>query len=79
MRHRYDDHKGLRGKASSGTAEPFSYERALGPNDVLVRITHCSIARGDVQFIDNDWGDTRFPLVRGHEIVGVVDQTRPAV
>jgi len=61
-----------------GTAEPFSYQRALGPNDVLVRVTHCSIARGDVQFIDNDWGDTRYPLVPGHEIVGLVDETGPA-
>jgi D-arabinose 1-dehydrogenase-like Zn-dependent alcohol dehydrogenase len=56
-----------------GQAEPFSYDRTLGTNDVLVRITHCSIARGDVQFIDNDWGDTRFPLVPGHEIVGLIE------
>jgi D-arabinose 1-dehydrogenase-like Zn-dependent alcohol dehydrogenase len=58
-----------------GRAEPFTYQRALGPDDVLVRVTHCSIARGDVQFIDNEWGDTRFPLVPGHEIVGVVAET----
>jgi D-arabinose 1-dehydrogenase-like Zn-dependent alcohol dehydrogenase len=61
------------------TAEPFSYERALGPDDVLVRVTHCSIARGDVQFIDNAWGDTRFPLVPGHEIVGVVEEVGSTV
>lgn len=41
-------------RRQGGTAEPLSYQRALGPNDVLVRVTHCSIARGDVQFIDND-------------------------
>jgi D-arabinose 1-dehydrogenase-like Zn-dependent alcohol dehydrogenase len=66
-------------KRPGGLAEPFSYQRALGPQDVLVGVTHCSIARGDVQFIDNDWGDTRFPLVPGHEIVGVVAETGPAV
>ena len=66
-------------RRQGGTAEPFSYQRALGPNDVLVRITHCSIARGDVQFIDDAWGDTRFPLVPGHEIVGVVDEIGPTV
>jgi D-arabinose 1-dehydrogenase-like Zn-dependent alcohol dehydrogenase len=66
-------------RRQGGAAEPFSYQRALGPNDVLVRVTHCSIARGDVQFIDNDWGDTRFPLVPGHEIVGLVDETGSAV
>jgi D-arabinose 1-dehydrogenase-like Zn-dependent alcohol dehydrogenase len=52
--------------------EPFSYEREVGRGDVLVRITHCSVARGDIQVMDDDWGDTRFPLVAGHEIVGVV-------
>jgi D-arabinose 1-dehydrogenase-like Zn-dependent alcohol dehydrogenase len=53
--------------------EPFSYEREIGNNDVLVRVTHCSIAKGDIQMIDNDWGDTKFPVVPGHEIVGIVD------
>jgi D-arabinose 1-dehydrogenase-like Zn-dependent alcohol dehydrogenase len=66
-------------RRQGGAAEPFSYSRALGGNDVLVRVTHCSIARGDVQYIDNDWGDTRYPLVAGHEIVGLVDQTGPTV
>jgi alcohol/geraniol dehydrogenase (NADP+) len=66
-------------KRRGGTAEPFSYERTLGNNEVLVRVTHCSIARGDIQSIDNDWGDTRFPLVPGHEIVGLVEETSSTV
>jgi len=61
-------------KEKGGTAEPFSYERAPGAHDVVVRITHCSVARGDIQFIDDDWGDARFPLVPGHEIVGIVEE-----
>ena len=56
-----------------GTAEPFLYDRTLGSRDVLVRITHCSLARGDIQYIDNDWGDARYPLVPGHEIIGIVE------
>ena len=66
-------------KRRGGTAEPFSYERTLGNSEVLVTVTHCSIARGDIQFIDNDWGDTRFPLVPGHEIVGLVEETGSTV
>jgi D-arabinose 1-dehydrogenase-like Zn-dependent alcohol dehydrogenase len=57
-----------------GKAEPFAYETSLGPADVLVRITHRSLARGDIQFIDNAWGDTRFPLVPSHEIIGIVEE-----
>ncbi|KAA2239371.1 alcohol dehydrogenase catalytic domain-containing protein [Chitinophaga agrisoli] len=56
-----------------GKLTPFCYEKALGKNDALVRITHCSIARGDIQFMNDDWGDTKFPVVPGHEIVGIVE------
>jgi D-arabinose 1-dehydrogenase-like Zn-dependent alcohol dehydrogenase len=62
-------------KHAGGMAEPFQYERTVGSRDVLVRITHRSIARGDVQFIDNAWGDTQFPLIPSHEIVGVVEDS----
>jgi D-arabinose 1-dehydrogenase-like Zn-dependent alcohol dehydrogenase len=61
-------------KQRGGIAEPFLYERTVGGRDVLVRITHRSLARGDIQFIDDAWGDTRFPLVPGHEIVGIVEE-----
>ena len=33
-------------------AEPFSYQRALGSHDALVRVTYCAIARGDVELQD---------------------------
>jgi D-arabinose 1-dehydrogenase-like Zn-dependent alcohol dehydrogenase len=66
-------------KHRGGRAEPFSYERTLADSDVLVKITHCSMARGDVQFINDEWGDTRFPLVPGHEMIGVVERAGVAV
>jgi D-arabinose 1-dehydrogenase-like Zn-dependent alcohol dehydrogenase len=62
-------------KEEGGKAEPFYYERNVGDDEVGVKIIYCSIARGDVQIISNDWGDTKFPLVPGHEIVGIVEET----
>ena len=62
-------------KQKDGKAEPFYYERNVGDNEVRVKILYCAIARGDIQFISDDWGDTKFPLVPGHEIVGVVEET----
>ena len=62
-------------KEKGGKVEPFTYERTLGRNDILIRITHCSITSGDIQFINNDWGDTKFPLVPGHEIIGIIEET----
>jgi D-arabinose 1-dehydrogenase-like Zn-dependent alcohol dehydrogenase len=66
-------------KKKGGKAEPFSYERMLRKNDVFVSITHCSIATGDIQGINNEWGDTKFPLVPGHEIIGIIEKTGSAV
>ena len=66
-------------KTKRGAAEPYVYCREIGRHDALVRITHRSITRGDIQFIENDWGDTRFPLVPAHEIVGVVEEIGPDV
>lgn len=60
-------------KQAGGDAEPFVYDTTIGRHDVLVRITHRSLARGDIQFIDNVWGDTRYPLVPSHEIIGIVE------
>ena len=62
-------------KEKGGKPEAFSYERKLDKNDVLVSITHCGITRGDIQIIDDDWGDTKFPVVPGHEIIGIIEET----
>src|SRR4051794_38572880 len=60
-------------KEKGGKPEPFFYERKVGDSEVSVKIIYCAIARGDIQFISDDWGDTKFPLVPGHEIVGIVE------
>ena len=61
-------------KQKDGKAEPFYYERNVGHNEVSVKILYCAIARGDIQFISDDWGDTKFPIVPGHEMVGIVEE-----
>ncbi|MDQ0638904.1 D-arabinose 1-dehydrogenase-like Zn-dependent alcohol dehydrogenase [Pedobacter sp. W3I1] len=66
-------------KEQGGKAEPFFYERKISSREVLVKITHCGIATGDIQGINNDWGDTKFPLVPGHEIIGVIEKVGSAV
>jgi len=55
-------------KQPGAKAEPFFYERRIGKNDLLIKISHCGIATGDVQMINNEWGDSKFPLVPGHEV-----------
>lgn len=44
----------------------------LGEYQVEVEVTHCGVCHSDVHLVDDDWGHGRYPLVPGHEIVGVV-------
>lgn len=51
----------------------------LGPLEVEVDVTHCGICHTDVGMIDNEWGYSHFPVVAGHEAVGVVTAVGSAV
>jgi uncharacterized zinc-type alcohol dehydrogenase-like protein len=60
-------------QAANGTLEQFEYEaEPLGPDEVDVAVTHCGICHTDVGMVDNEWGISTYPVVAGHEIVGVV-------
>lgn len=39
-------------------------------NDVEIAITHCGVCGSDVHTLKQGWGDSKLPLVVGHEIVG---------
>jgi len=41
-------------------------------NEVGIEVTHCGVCHSDIHQIDNDWGMAEYPLVAGHEVVGVV-------
>ena len=52
---------------------PLTIERrALRPEDVAIKISHCGICHSDLHMAHNDWGMSRYPMVPGHEIVGTV-------
>src|SRR3954464_10574234 len=46
--------------------------RDVGPNDVLIEIEYAGICHSDIHTVNGDWGRQPFPVVPGHEIVGVV-------
>ena len=59
---------------------PFNFERReVGLHDVLLKISHCGICHSDIHMARNEWGESIFPMVPGHEIVGTVSQTGAAV
>ena len=52
---------------------PFNFERReVGPHDVQIEITHCGVCHSDLHQVRNEWGNSSFPMVPGHEIVGRV-------
>lgn len=46
----------------------------LGPDQVEIDVSACGLCHSDLSMIDNEWGDSEYPLVPGHEIVGKVTQ-----
>src|SRR6478609_11532564 len=46
--------------------------RPVAPNDVLIEIQYAGICHSDIHTVNGDWGPQPFPVVPGHEIVGVV-------
>lgn len=63
-----------------GELRSYSYEaEPLGPEEVDVRVTHCGVCHTDVMMIDNEAGISTYPLVAGHEAVGVVEAVGDAV
>ena len=46
--------------------------RDPGPHDVEIEILYCGICHSDLHKVNDDWGNTHFPVVPGHEIVGRV-------
>jgi len=52
---------------------PFTFNRrALTPDDVLIDIHYCGVCHSDLHQARDEWGGGIFPMVPGHEIVGVV-------
>src|SRR6185503_4598927 len=52
---------------------PFQIDRrAPRPNDVQLEILYCGVCHSDIHMARNEWQQTIYPVVPGHEIVGRV-------
>ena len=58
-----------------GELKSFEYEPGdLKPDEVEIDVHYCGICHSDLSIIDDEWGMTSFPVVPGHEVVGVISQ-----
>ncbi|KAE8704945.1 putative mannitol dehydrogenase [Hibiscus syriacus] len=59
----------------SGVLSPFKFSRrATGDKDVAFKVLYCGMCHSDIHMVKNEWGDSIYPLVPGHEIVGEVTE-----
>lgn len=59
--------------AANQPLAPFVIERReVGPKDVLIEILFSGICHSDIHQARGEWGNSKFPMVPGHEIVGRV-------
>ncbi|XWS61473.1 hypothetical protein CRYUN_Cryun07bG0128600 [Craigia yunnanensis] len=70
-----EDCLGWAAKDPSGILSPYKFSRRpLGSDDVSIKITHCGVCYADVIWSKNILGDSKYPLVPGHEIAGIVKE-----
>ena len=72
-----------RGYATNGPKaklEPFSFtRREPGAHDILLEIDFCGVCHSDIHQARGEWGNSVYPMVPGHEIVGHVTRVGPRV
>ena len=65
--------KGYAARAADAALAPFTFERrAPNDDDVVIDVKYCGICHSDIHQARNEWSNTIYPVVPGHEITGIV-------
>ena len=55
--------------------QPYDYDAGdLKAHEIEVKVEYCGVCHSDLSMLDNEWGNTKFPLIAGHEIIGIVTE-----
>jgi uncharacterized zinc-type alcohol dehydrogenase-like protein len=72
--------RGFAAKSATTPLVPFSFQRREpGEHDVRIEILYSGVCHSDLHQAKGDWGNSVFPMVPGHEIVGRVVAVGSAV
>ncbi|MDZ7681980.1 MAG: alcohol dehydrogenase catalytic domain-containing protein [Fodinibius sp.] len=56
--------------------KPFDIERReVTAEDVQIEIEYCGVCHSDIHQVRDDWNNSMYPVVPGHEIIGRVTET----
>lgn len=72
--------KAYAAQSATTALAPFElHRRDPGPDDVQIEILYCGVCHSDLHTARNEWHNTLYPSVPGHEIVGRVVAVGPQV
>ena len=61
--------------SATDSLAPFSLQRGnVRAHDVQIDILYCGVCHSDIHQVRNEWGNSIYPMVPGHEIVGRVNK-----
>ncbi len=65
--------KGYAATDASKPLTPFTFDRR-DPNadDVVISVKYCGVCHSDIHQARNEWGGSKYPMVPGHEVAGIV-------
>lgn len=67
--------RGYAASRAGAPLKPFAFERREpAAQDVVIDIKYCGICHSDIHQTRDEWGGSIFPMVPGHEIVGVISR-----
>jgi uncharacterized zinc-type alcohol dehydrogenase-like protein len=65
--------KGYAAQKADTPLAPFSFERREpNPDDVVISVKYCGVCHSDIHQARNEWGLSKYPMVPGHEVAGIV-------
>lgn len=71
---------GYAAKHSYSRLKLFEFEREeVGQNEVQIDVLFCGVCHSDIHQVKNEWSNTVYPCVPGHEAVGRVVKVGPGV
>jgi uncharacterized zinc-type alcohol dehydrogenase-like protein len=71
---------GYAAQSASNDLAPFHFDRREPrPDDVVIDILFCGVCHSDLHQARNDWHNSLYPMVPGHEIIGRVRSVGSAV
>lgn len=63
-----------------GAMTPVQFDREpLAEGEVAIDITHCGVCHSDLHQVNDDWKNSLYPCLPGHEIVGTVREVGKGV